>query len=202
MAIPDPAIPLESLILITGVNGLIASHVADQCLSAGYCVRGTTRDAKKNGWISSVFSSKYGADKFELFEVKDMTKDGAFDAAVKGCVGVIHVASNMTFSTNYDEVVGDAVNGALEALKSAKQEISVKRFVFTSSSTAATLPRPGEKFTVHKDTWDDEAVRLAKEENPDAFTVYAASKTEAERNVWNWVQKNKPSFVVNAGILL
>lgn len=33
-----------------------------------------------------------------------MTKDGAFDEAVKECVGIAHVASNMTFSTSCDEV--------------------------------------------------------------------------------------------------
>lgn len=75
----------------------------------------------------------------------------------------------------------------------------MKRFVFTSSSTAATMPKPGKKFTVYKDTWNDESVRLAKQDKPDAFTVYAASKTEGEKHVWNWVEENKPSFVVNAG---
>lgn len=198
-AISEPAIPSGSLILVTGVNGLIASHVAEQCLNVGYRVRGTTRDAKKNSWIKKVESfSKPGA--FELFEVKDMTKDGAFDEAVKGCAGIAHVASNMTFSNNYDEVVGDAVKGALSALKSASKEPGIKRFVLTSSSCAATLPKPGEKFTVHKDSWNDEAVKLAKEKDPDGFTVYAASKTEAERQVWDWVKENKPSFVVNAGM--
>ncbi|KAE9962155.1 hypothetical protein EG328_000842 [Venturia inaequalis] len=196
-AIPNPAIPPGSLILVTGVNGLIASHVAEQCLNAGYRVRGTTRDAKKHAWMKNVESfSKPGA--FELFEVKDMTKDGAFDEAVKGCAGVAHVASNMTFSNNYEEIVGDAVKGAMSALKSASKEPGIKRFVLTSSSTATTMPKPGKEFIVHKDTWNDEAIKLAKGKDPDGFTVYAASKTQAERQVWDWVKENKPSFVVNA----
>ncbi|QDS69750.1 hypothetical protein FKW77_010133 [Venturia effusa] len=195
-AFSEPAIPSGSLILVTGVNGLIASHVAEQCLKAGYRVRGTTRDAQKNSWMKKVeaFSRP---EAFELFEVKDMTKDGAFDEAIKGCVGVAHVASNMTFSNSYDEVVGDAVKGALSALKSASKEPGIKRFVLTSSSCAATTPEPGKKFTVHKDSWNDEAVKLAKRKDADGFIVYAASKTEAERQVWDWTKQNKPTFVVN-----
>ena len=196
----NPAIPPGSLILVTGVNGLIASHVADQCLAAGYRVRGTTRDKQKNAWILDLFSSRYGSDAFELVEVKDMTKDAAFDEAVKECSGIAHIASNMSFSNVVDEVVGDAVQGALSVLESASKESTVKRFVFTSSSTAATLPKPGQKFTVYKDSWNDEAIKLAHEKNPDPFIVYAASKTQAEREVWNWAEKNKPSFIVNAGV--
>jgi nucleoside-diphosphate-sugar epimerase len=198
--INNPAIPAGDLILITGVNGFIASHVANQCLAAGYRVRGTTRDTNKNAWISTFFSAKYGPGNFELVKVENMTDDGAFDQSVQGCAGVVHLASNMTSSTNYDEVVGDAVDGALGALKSAATQNSVKRFVFTSSSTAATLPKPEKEFTIYKDSWDDEAIKLAQGSEPDGFTVYAARKTLAEKEVWKWVEENKPSFVVNAGV--
>lgn len=30
------------------------------------------------------------------------------------------------------------------------------------------------------------------------FTVYVASKTEAERAAWKWVENNKPAFEFNA----
>lgn len=36
-----PAIAPGSLTLVTGVNGFIGSHIADQLLSLGYRVRGT-----------------------------------------------------------------------------------------------------------------------------------------------------------------
>lgn len=31
------------------------------------------------------------------------------------------------------------------------------------------MPKPGKKFTVHKDTWNDEAVKLAKEKDADSL---------------------------------
>lgn len=38
------------LVLVTGVNGYIASHVANELLLAGYRVRGTVRNVEKSQW--------------------------------------------------------------------------------------------------------------------------------------------------------
>lgn len=84
MAIQNAALPKESVVLITGVNGLVGSHVADQVLLHGYKVRGTVRNAKKNEWMVEFFGLRYGKGKFELIEVPDLTKEGAFIEAVKG----------------------------------------------------------------------------------------------------------------------
>ena len=46
-------------------------------------------------------------------------------------------------------------------LKSAANEHSVKRFVFTSSSTAATDPIPNKEFTIGTDTWNDATIEAA-----------------------------------------
>lgn len=80
------AIAQGSTVLVTGVNGYIGSHVADQLLLAGYKVRGTARDASKVKWVQDVFDKKYGAGKFEGIIVPNMTAEGAYDDAVKGAV--------------------------------------------------------------------------------------------------------------------
>jgi nucleoside-diphosphate-sugar epimerase len=80
----NPALPVGSIILVTGVNGFIGSHVGDQILAAGYKVRGTVRDAKKNAWLSEFFDSRYGKDKFELVEIADLSASGALDETLKG----------------------------------------------------------------------------------------------------------------------
>lgn len=79
-----PAIPKGSLVVVTGVNGYVASHVADQLLTAGYKVRGTVRSVDKSHWINEVFEKRYGGGKFETVVVEDMIHDGAFDEVVKG----------------------------------------------------------------------------------------------------------------------
>ncbi|KAK7698894.1 hypothetical protein SLS64_012104 [Diaporthe eres] len=196
-----PAIPYGSLIVVSGVNGFIGSHVADQTLAAGFMVRGTTRSLRRNAWVQEYFKNKYGSEVFELVEVPDMAIDGAFDSVLKGASGFVHVASDMSNSNDPDVVVGNAVKGVLNALRAAKKEgAGMKRFVYTSSSTAATLPKPGEVFSVTAESWNDEAVEMAWKTDAvekDAFVVYAASKTESERAVWKWARENEPEFVIN-----
>jgi len=78
------AIEPNSLILVTGANGFIGSHVADQLLEAGYRVRGTSRDTTKTAWMKELFDKKYGEGRFEAVVVKDMVEPGAFEEACKG----------------------------------------------------------------------------------------------------------------------
>ena len=82
----EPRLQPGSKILVTGVNGLVASHVADQALRAGYNVVGTVRDAKKAQWMKDRFEKEYGKGCFEISTVPDMAAEGAFDEAVKGNV--------------------------------------------------------------------------------------------------------------------
>jgi len=77
-------IPQGSLVLVTGANGFIGSHVVDQLLQAGYKVRGTVRTESKGTWVKEHFDAKYGAGKLELAVVPDMSAKSAYDDAVKG----------------------------------------------------------------------------------------------------------------------
>jgi len=201
--ISSPAIPYGSLVAVSGVNGFIGSHVADQALAAGFRVRGTTRSLHRGGWVQEYFKNKYGSEVFELVEVPDMTIDGAFDSALEGVSGFVHVASDMNNSIDQDVVIGNAVKGVLNALRAAKkQDRRMTRFVYTSSSTAATLPKPGEVFSVTTGSWNEEAVEMAWKSDAvkkDAFVVYAASKTESERAVWKWATEFEHEFVINTG---
>ena len=83
-----PAIPPGSTVLVTGANGFIGSHVADQLIQAGYLVRGTSRDTAKTAWMTEMFDKKYGEGEFEAVVVKDMAESGAFDEACKGALSV------------------------------------------------------------------------------------------------------------------
>lgn len=82
-----------STVLVTGVNGFIASHVADQLLEAGYKVRGTVRSADKAKWVEELFEKKYGQGKYDTVVVSDMVGDGAFDEAVKGEIFHSHMST-------------------------------------------------------------------------------------------------------------
>lgn len=77
-------LPQGSWILVTGANGFVGSHVADQFLKHGYKIRGTVRDAKKNAWVSRYFEGKYGNGRFELVELQDLTDLEAVKKALAG----------------------------------------------------------------------------------------------------------------------
>lgn len=99
-----------------------------------------------------------------------------------------------------EAVIPNSISGAKFILESCLKEPKLKRFVYTSSSTAACLPIPGRKLHLDKKTWNDEAVTLAWEtpySATKAYVVYSASKTEAERTIWKVVQEKKPGFVTN-----
>ncbi|KAF4624525.1 hypothetical protein G7Y89_g13647 [Cudoniella acicularis] len=192
--------PKYSTVLVTSCNGYIGSHV-DQLLEAGYRVR-TTRNITKIQRLAASWEKKYGAGRFEVITVEDMAVGGAFDEAVKGVSGIAHVASVLTFDPDPDEVIPTALAGVRGILKSAAREPSVKRFVYTSSSTAATAPIHNKEFHIDSNIWNEADIRAAHAPGPikpeRAWPVYGASKTEAENLVWQFVKEENPQFVVNA----
>ncbi|KAI1116065.1 aldehyde reductase [Nemania sp. NC0429] len=199
--IDHPVIPKGSTVLVTGANGFIGSNIADQFLKFGYKVRGTTRSPEKNVWVTDLFDRKYGKGKFDFIAVTDMAADGAFDEAVKGVSAVVHTATIFTMNPNPHEVIPGTVKGTLEAMESAAKEKSVKRFVLTSSSSAALIPKPNDPKTVTTDTWNDETVTWVYRDPPyepeRAYPVYAASKTLSEQAAWKFVREQKPGYILN-----
>lgn len=196
--------PSSTLILVTGASGYIASNIIKEALDLGYHVRGTARTQEK---CDNTVKQQGSHPKYTTAVVADFSHPSAeIDNAVKGVDSVIHVASDTTFSEDADKVINSVVQGTENFLRAAAKESKVKRFTLTSSSTAALVAKPGvEGIVATVDTWDDEAVDYARNKkgqsigpNGYAFLVYAASKTEGERALWNFVKQEKPSFVANA----
>jgi len=188
--------PSTTTILVTGASGYIASHIISQALTLGYTVRGTARTASKAETTKSTHNNHPRYSTVVVSDFSHVSPD--LDSAIKGVDAVIHVASDTSFSNDPHKVIGGVVASVNNVLATAAREPKVKRFVLTSSSTAAVLPRPGVEMTVTVDSWDDGAVEAAWGEDPDAFVVYAASKTEGERALWKFVEEKRPGFVANA----
>ena len=71
------------IVLVTGINGYIASNLGLDLLKKGYTVRGTSRSvASKATLLDGPFRGF--EDYFEYYHVPDITVPGAFDEAVKG----------------------------------------------------------------------------------------------------------------------
>ncbi|KAG6835826.1 hypothetical protein H0H93_014299 [Arthromyces matolae] len=194
-----PTITSGDKILVSGANGYIAIWVVRRFLEKGYAVRGTVRSADKGKYLEEYFKS-YG-DKFELVIVEDITKEGAFDEAVKGVDAIAHTASpfyldaaSVEGTKNLSEKVqtspmtpiaelnGPAINGTVSILKSAlKNGANVKRVVVTSSCASVLEVGVDKVFT--EENWNELAIREIKEQGDAAPgpSKYRASKTLAEK---------------------
>lgn len=86
MALPESN---GKTVLITGINGYIASVLGLHLLDKGYSVRGTARSAASS---ERLLQGPYAAysNRVGIYEVPDITVDGAFDEASKGTTSTLY----------------------------------------------------------------------------------------------------------------
>jgi hypothetical protein len=189
---------IESMLTFTGM------HIVDQLLEHGYRVRGTVRDAEKAVWTSKFFKEKYGIGRYTTAIIPDMAKQCAFDIAIRGCAGIIHVASVTSMSSDPNEVITPSIAGAINALEAAHKEINLKRFVLCSSAAAAVSCDRGVRNEVTSESWnmlDFEDAWAPPPYEGRANVVSASSKMQTEAAVWRWYHRRRPQFVLNSGML-
>lgn len=173
---------MTDLVLVTGVSGFIASHVAAGLLEQGYSVRGTVRNKVKGERIVETFAAK-GIDtsKLELIEA-DLGKDAGWKSAVKDCRYVQHIASPFPLEapSNREALVPAARAGAMRVVEQAIGA-GAERVVMTSSMVSMMgQPGRGKHMLVKEDDWSDPDWR--------PLTAYPVSKTRAERAVWDYAK--------------
>ncbi len=190
---------MADTILVTGLSGFIAKHVALALLAKGYAVRGTVRSAAKGASVIDALAAA-GGDRARLSLVEaDLDGDKGWREAAGGVAGVIHVASPFPIEQPRDRnaLVPAARGGALRVIDAAL-DAGVSRIVMTSSM-AAMMYRPGRapEFPVTENDWTDVDWR--------ALSAYIVSKTEAERAAWARVEERGARgrlAVVNPGFVL
>jgi nucleoside-diphosphate-sugar epimerase len=205
-----PSANERPLVLVTAVNGFIASWTAKAFLDAGYNVRGTTRSAKSSHSMleAEPFKSYASAGRFTIVQVPNITLPGAFDEAVRGCHAIAHTASPMSLNFSDPEpVINTAVKGVRSVLDSAHLSSgsgtsTVKSFVLLSSIAAVIGKKPEDNaaYRFTEADWDNvsqnEVARLDKQ--TPSMMIYKASKTAAERAMWDFQRDKKPTFTMTA----
>ncbi|KAI9337386.1 hypothetical protein DFJ73DRAFT_849242 [Zopfochytrium polystomum] len=184
------------LVLVTGVTGFIAAHVAHELLSNGYHVRGTLRSIDKGEYLKSVLPHP---ENLSFVVVKDLIDEGAFDEAVKGVDYVIHCASPFHYKVQdaYKDLINPAVLGTTGILKSvAAHAPSVKRVVITSSMAAVRTQTPTNPEGLSELDWNNGAVEGLEKQGASTppGIAYPASKTLAERAAWDFLKESPRSF--------
>lgn len=79
----------DSVVLVTGANGYIASHVVNELLKIGYRVKGTVREPKP--WLNKMFDNRYGPDRFILTVLHDFNNVGKIRETMEGADAIIHL---------------------------------------------------------------------------------------------------------------
>jgi nucleoside-diphosphate-sugar epimerase len=119
-------------VLITGVNGFIAGHLAERLLREGWRVRGTARRPDAAGWLAE--------QGVEVVPTDLMERD-ALARAAEGCSALLHAAA-WTGGPELSEEDGYQVNvdGTANVLAAA-QQAGVERFLYVSSVAVYGLNR-------------------------------------------------------------
>lgn len=169
-------------VLLTGISGFLAGHVALALLNAGYTVRGSVRNLSRAEKVRATLQ-KAGADISRLeFVALDLTSDQGWAEAMEGCRYLQHTASPFQLEMPEDrmELIGPAVAGTERALNAALAA-GVERIVLTSSMAAIAYGHDKSRTTPFT------AADWTNLEGRDV-NAYTESKTRAEQRAWEIVR--------------
>ena len=171
-----------STVLVTGGSGFVGCHCILRLLAAGYEVRTTVRNLKRESDVRAMLKTG-GAEPGERlsFFAADLEKDAGWSEAVTGCEYVLHVASPLPASLpkHDDELIVPARDGTLRVLRAARAA-AVKRVVFTSSFAAIGYGHETQEKPFTEKDWTN---------LDDPVVPYIKSKALAERAAWDFIAK-------------
>ncbi len=187
------------IILITGINGYVASTVGLSLLQHGYTVRGTSRDPAHEAVLRNGPYKPHSSN-FQYVCVADITVPGAFDKAVTGVFSILPMAAPVSFAVQgLEAFMGPAVKSVTSILHSAVKHAGpqLSSVVYLSSVAAVWdyavgMADPSYEFS-EKD-WNEWAEKTALEvgdENGAWLMWYPASKAAAEKAIWKFKDENK-----------
>ena len=132
-------------VLITGADGFIGSHLTEELVRRGCCVRAFVYYNSFDSWGWLDHSPKDVQDSIEVFQ-GDIRDPYRVKAALQGCSVVFHLAALVAIPFSYcspDAYIDTNVKGTLHILQAAR-ELETERIIQTSTSevygTAQFIP--------------------------------------------------------------
>ncbi|KAJ6710006.1 VESTITONE REDUCTASE-LIKE [Salix koriyanagi] len=177
-------------VCVTGGTGYLASWLIMKLLEQGYLVNTTVRphpEHKRD--VSFLTSLPGGSERLQIFYA-DLSEPNGFAAAIKGCIGVFHVASPIPLDFGKGEpeevVIERAINGTLGILRACLNSKTVKRVVYTSSAAAVVFNDSGEEM-MDESYWSN--VDYLKASNL-RLRPYFISKTLTEKRALEFAEEH------------
>ena len=190
---------MSEKVLLTGISGFVAKHVAIELLNSDYEVLGTVRNSNSIEQTKKTLEeNKVSTEKLSFVEL-DLLKDEGWNEAAMGCKYIIHVASPfpLKVSNDRESLTPAAKDGTLRVLN-AGINAGVEHFVKTSSIVCMyRKPNRSNPYTFGENDWTDLEW--------DKTTDYFVSKTRAEKAAWDLMESKglKNSLTcINPGFVL
>lgn len=175
---------MPATVLVTGGTGYIGLALVQQLLIQGNNVHTTVRDLKNGNKCRPLLElqSKFPG-KLELFEA-DLLKPQSFDASMKSCTVVHHVASPFRLPEKIkdgeNEIIKPALEGTRNVLESVNRTETVTRVVLTSSSGACY----GDYIDCHRMKDHTVTEEYFNTTSSVTWQPYHYSKVLAEKEAW------------------
>ncbi len=186
---------MAGAVLVTGAAGFIGSHVVRELLVQGHSVRATVRNPENAEHLKGL----PGAENLRIVKM-DLLERESVDAAVAGCVDVIHCAAVLYIGAMdpQRDVVDPSIQGTQNLLDAIDAGGGISRFIHTSSVAAIrrNASKNGQTFS-NEDWCDDASVEC---------NAYGFAKAGAERLVRDWIASKpdaeRPRYVsINPSIV-
>jgi len=179
--------------LITGITGLVGSHLAIHLLESKTAVRGVYRTLKsieKTKQVFEYYNKSHLFDKIDWVEA-DILDISSLENAFQNIQYVYHCAGLISFDPNDEEQLRKInVEGTANIVNFCLSK-KVNKLCFISSIAALGDPINHQKINEETD-WNPEK----------DHSDYAISKYGAEMEVWRAQQEGLSTIIVNPGVII